>query len=170
MERDAANACEAAQQNDDEARDRAIKEFETVQMGFDGKLGPDAGRKASKNGSAEAYVKSRNEDEAGDGSLKSPERKKRKFEIDEDELSRIIRDERSRAKMVMSEEKVSSHDFLLQFPAAPSAELVTERSFEIEPSFLLGAVSNAEYGSERVKKHASKTPSALSSFRHQRSS
>ena len=108
MQRDAADASEAAQQNDDEARDRAIKEFETVQMGFNGKLGADAGRKVSKNGTADASIKSGDGDEIGDESLKSSERKKkRKFEIDEDELSRIIRDERSRAKMVMSEEKVS---------------------------------------------------------------
>ena len=109
MERDTANACEAAQQNDDEARDRAIKEFETVQMGFDGKLGADAGRKMGRNKQTDANFESRNEGEPEVGSPKGLERKKRKFEIDEDELSRIIRDERSRAKVVMSEEKVSFH-------------------------------------------------------------
>lgn len=108
MERNAADAHEVAQQNDDEARDRAIKDFENVQTGFNGKLGTGADRKLSKNEQADEGAEKRSGREAGFDSPERPEKKIRRFEIDENELSRIIRDERSRAKMVISKEKVSA--------------------------------------------------------------
>ena len=112
MERNAADAHEAAQQSDDEARDRAIKDFENVQTGFNGKLGTGADRKISENGEANEGAEKRSGREAGLGSPERPEKKIRRFAIDEDELSRIVKDERSKAKMVISKEKVSAPEYL----------------------------------------------------------
>ena len=112
MERNAADAHEAAQQNDDEARERAVKDFENVQTGFKGKLGTGADRKISKNGDVAEGAEKRGKREAGVDSPERPEKRTRRFEIDEGELSKIIRDERSRAKMVISREKVSSQVIL----------------------------------------------------------
>ena len=81
---------------DEEARERAIQEFEAVQMGLEVKLGS-GGKVVGREGGK--VVVEREEVKEGRG-------KKRKFEIDEEELLRIAREERGRAKIALSEEKV----------------------------------------------------------------
>ena len=79
---------EGRTREDEEARERAVQEFEAVQMGLEVKLG-----------SGGKVVVEREE-------VKEERGKKRKFEIDEEELLRIAREERGRAKTTLSEEKV----------------------------------------------------------------
>ena len=81
---------------DEEARERAVQEFEAVQMGLEVKVG--SGGKVVGREEGKVAV----EREA----VKEGRGKKRKFEIDEEELLRIAREERGRAKIALSEEKV----------------------------------------------------------------
>ena len=78
---------------DEEVKERAIRDFESVQMGLSvsrpGSLGKVVGRV--------------------DGKVVIEEVKKgekRKFELDEDELIRIAREDREKAKKALNEEKV----------------------------------------------------------------
>lgn len=94
---------------DEEARDRAVQEFEAVQMGLEVKLGSGGkviGRKGGK------VVVEQEEVKEGRG-------KKRKFEIDEEELLRIAREERGRAKTALSEEKVLGNSRSVIIPVIP---------------------------------------------------
>lgn len=91
--------------DDEEAKQRAIREFELLQMGLEI-------RNSSKKGVAQQKVVGRENgklileeiieggDEAG-----SSKGKKRKFELDEEELMRIAREERQKAKTEISKEK-----------------------------------------------------------------
>ena len=73
---------------DEEVRERAVKDFEVLQMG----LRVEAGR--GENGGDLKVVT-----EGGRG-------EKRKFELDEEELMRIAREDREKAKKALTEEKV----------------------------------------------------------------
>ena len=101
----AADAEMVAQIDETEARDRAVKEFETIQMGFNvtSRQIDSQGRPTDRNAG-----KSSNQSDTKTPSIYSQQKleKKRKFEIDEDELSRIVKEDRSRAKAVLSQEKV----------------------------------------------------------------
>ena len=87
---------EGRTREDEEARERAVQEFEAVQMGLEVKLGS-GGKVVGREGGK--VVVEREEVKEGRG-------KKRKFEIDEEELLRIAREDRGRAKTALSEEKV----------------------------------------------------------------
>ncbi|KAF2477357.1 uncharacterized protein BDR25DRAFT_249272 [Lindgomyces ingoldianus] len=93
---------------DDEARQRAVEEFEAVQMGLEAKIG--AGGKLVGRGGGKVVVESEYETRPGDS-----EGKKRKFEIDEEELMRIANEERSRAKLALTEEKKAAKGHLPSF-------------------------------------------------------
>jgi hypothetical protein len=82
---------------EDEARDRAIQEFERVQMGLEVKVG----------GSEKQIVGRENGKILVEEDVVGGKRgEKRKFELDEDELLRIAREERTRARKAIDEEKV----------------------------------------------------------------
>ncbi|KAI9815436.1 MAG: hypothetical protein M1827_002570 [Pycnora praestabilis] len=89
-----------ALRGEDEARARAVEEFERVQMGLEVKLGEGRKRKVIGREGGKVVVE---EEEAGP----DPESrgKKRKFELDEDELLRIARDERGKARKALDDEK-----------------------------------------------------------------
>ena len=87
-----------ADRAEEEAKQRAIHDFEKIQMGLEAKLGSTpkqiVGRDHGKIVVEEELVGKRGE--------------KRKFELDEDELLRIARDERTKARKAIDNEKVST--------------------------------------------------------------
>ena len=95
---------------DEEAKQRAIRDFDLLQMGLElrnnrkgsGLLVEQSKVIGRENGKLvlEEVVK---EDDTGGDCAKT---KKRKFELDEDELMRIAKEERQRKKIEITEEKV----------------------------------------------------------------
>jgi hypothetical protein len=90
---------EERNRNEDEAKERAVQEFERVQMGLEAKVGSSAtGRKIVGREDGKIFVE---EDVVG-----GKRGEKRKFELDEDELLRIAREERTKARKAIDDEKV----------------------------------------------------------------
>lgn len=97
-------------QEDEEAKQRAIRDFELLQMGLElrnsrnlhGLVTEQQKVVGYENGKliVEEIVREGGDEESGSTS------KKRKFELDEEELMRIAREERQRKKIEISEEKV----------------------------------------------------------------
>jgi nitric oxide synthase-interacting protein len=96
-ERERAEAQENALKDDEEAKQRAVEEFEKVQMGLQAKVG--AGRNIVGRQSGKVVVE---EDVVG-----GKRGEKRKFELDEDELLRIAKDDRTKARKAIDHEKAS---------------------------------------------------------------
>jgi nitric oxide synthase-interacting protein len=99
---------EQEERDDEAARERAIQEFELVQMGLNAKSGAKGtivGREGGK-----VVVE---EDQAQDGTKKGV---KRKFELDEEELLRIAKEERTKYKKELDDEKAR----LLTFTSSSS--------------------------------------------------
>ncbi|KAI6710922.1 hypothetical protein PZA11_004677 [Diplocarpon coronariae] len=86
------------EREDAEAKARAVRDFERVQMGLEEKSGS-----ADQNTYGREGGKIIIDDDAEDGKRGE----KRKFELDEDELLRIAREERSKARKAIDEEKAS---------------------------------------------------------------
>ncbi|OBT79789.1 hypothetical protein VF21_01426 [Pseudogymnoascus sp. 05NY08] len=96
-ERELAEAQDVALKDDEEAKKRAVEEFERVQMGLQAKVG--AGRSIIGRQSGKVVVE---EDVVG-----GKRGEKRKFELDEDELLRIAKDDRTKARKAIDDEKAS---------------------------------------------------------------
>lgn len=94
---------------DEEARQRAVAEFEAVQMGLQVKHGASS-RVVGREGSKILVETDSDAPASGD-----PRGKKRKFEIDEEELQRIAQQERTRAKLALDEEKKAAKGHLPSF-------------------------------------------------------
>jgi len=88
---------------DGEARERAVTEFEKIQMGLEAKTG--SSRKVVGMSEGKAVVE---EDVVG-----GKRGGKRKFELDEEELMRIAQEERSKARKAIDDENVSCGDIAL---------------------------------------------------------
>jgi len=113
---------------DEEAKQRAVKDFELLQMGLEIRNSREnKGRNVTgvapkvvgrENGKIvlEQEIEA-NGDEAGGNSGSA----KRKFELDEEELMRLARDERKKARAALSEEKVSDRPprHPIGFPRGP---------------------------------------------------
>ena len=84
---------------EDEAKDRAVREFERSQMGLAAKTG---GLSANKTIVGREDGKILVEEDVVGGKRGE----KRKFELDEDELLRIAREDRTRARRAIDDEKV----------------------------------------------------------------
>ena len=82
---------------EEEARERAVAEFEKIQMGLEAKVGA-AGKKIVGREDGKIVVE---EDVVG-----GKKGEKRKFELDEEELFRIAREDRSKARKAINDEKV----------------------------------------------------------------
>ena len=95
---------------DEEARVKAVMDFEMVQQGLEVRIGR-GGKVVSREGGKIVVEKAEEEPEA-EGDARG---KKRKFEIDEEELKRIATEERSRAKLALSEEKRAAKGSLPSF-------------------------------------------------------
>lgn len=93
---------------DEEARRRAVAEFEAVQMGLQVKYGA-IPKVVGREGGRVVVEK---ED---DGKEDKTRGKKRKFEIDEEELKRTAFEDRSRAKLALDEEKKAAKGHLPSF-------------------------------------------------------
>ncbi|OCK75649.1 hypothetical protein K432DRAFT_429267 [Lepidopterella palustris CBS 459.81] len=125
-EKDRAAEREEAARLDEEARERAVMEFEAVQMGLEAKLGA-GGRVVGREGGKVVV-----EREEGEG-----RGKKRKFEIDEEELLRIAREERGRAKLALSEEKRAARTHLPSFwvpSETPNSIKTTAGTRKLQPT------------------------------------
>lgn len=97
MKRTRADLEEEERRQDEEARERAVREFEAVQMGLEAK---------SKDRIVVGPQNSRVVVEEEPSGADSPQRrKKRKFELDEEELLRIAREERQKARKAIEDEK-----------------------------------------------------------------
>lgn len=96
-EKEAVEALEEAARNDEEAKHRSLVDFEKVQMGLNVKAG--GGQKSTGREHEKAAV----EREAETGKRGE----KRKFELDEEELTRIARDERTRARKEIDDENAA---------------------------------------------------------------
>jgi nitric oxide synthase-interacting protein len=75
-----------------------VREFERVQMGLEAKVG--GGKKIVGREDRKVIVEEEMQVDGKRG-------EKRKFELDEDELLRIARDERTKARKAIDDEKVS---------------------------------------------------------------
>lgn len=98
-EREEKEAAEDQGKLDDEAKERAVREFEKVQMGLEAKIGGPAKGRIVGRSEGKVVVE---EDVVG-----GKRGEKRKFELDEDELLRIAQEERSKARKAIDDEKVS---------------------------------------------------------------
>ncbi|KAI1397191.1 ENOS interacting protein [Hypoxylon fuscum] len=87
---------------EEEARDRAVREFEMTQIGLDAKAGSS---KEEKNGSDSA-TRSRQESSTPAAEASNGVRK-RKFEMDEEELARIAKEDRAKARKAIDDEKAA---------------------------------------------------------------
>jgi nitric oxide synthase-interacting protein len=96
-EREVAETDEMTAREEEETKQRAVEEFERVQMGLEAKLG--SGRNIVGRENGKVVVE---EDLHG-----GKRGEKRKFELDEDELLRIAREERTKARRAIDEEKAS---------------------------------------------------------------
>lgn len=135
---------------DAEAKERSVQDFEKVQMGLEAKLGSSSTGKAivgRENG--KVIVE---EDVVG-----GKRGEKRKFELDEDELLRIAREERTKARKAIDDEKVSSHHDLLL-----SVILIFfQASKTTLPSFWVASItpsSNTNTTLHKITKKAKQSP------------
>lgn len=85
-----------ARREEDEAHGRAVREFEATQAGLSQRAGQAAGRKPEN-------PKDRHEEATR---VQSTVGKKRKFEMDEEELLKIAKQDTMSAKSALREEKV----------------------------------------------------------------
>lgn len=85
---------------DSEAKERAVQEFEKIQMGLEAKLASSSSAKTVVGREGGKILVE--EDVAG-----GKRGEKRKFELDEDELLRIAREERTKARKAIDDEKAS---------------------------------------------------------------
>ena len=98
-EKEEKEAEEDRNRSEDEVKKRAVQEFEKVQMGLEAKVGTSiSGRKIVGREDGKILVE---EDVVG-----GKRGEKRKFELDEDELLRVAREERTKARKAIDDEKV----------------------------------------------------------------
>jgi nitric oxide synthase-interacting protein len=94
---------------EEEARLRAIEDFEAVQMGLSAKLGAVSTVVGRQNGK---IIVEQEQVTMGDGPSRGT---KRKFQIDEAELERIATEERSKAKVTLDKERKAAKAYLPSF-------------------------------------------------------
>lgn len=98
-EREEKDADGDREREDAEAKERAVQDFERVQMGLEARMkGTPSDQKIVGREAGKIIVE---EDVVG-----GKRGEKRKFELDEDELLRIARDERTKARKAIDDEKV----------------------------------------------------------------
>lgn len=92
---------EGRRREEEEVRGRSVREFELLQMGLE----VSGGGKGRVIEEVEEEDEGETEERDDDGGKK----KKRKFELDEEELLRIAREERTKARLLLNDEKVHPH-------------------------------------------------------------
>jgi nitric oxide synthase-interacting protein len=83
---------------EEEARIRAVEEFEKVQIGLEKNVSGGTNKRDVRREDGEVDNKDENNGE--------PRGKKRRFKLDEEELLRIAKEERKKAKKAIQDEKV----------------------------------------------------------------
>lgn len=130
-EREDKDGEEDREREEGEAKQRAVQEFERIQMGLEAKMGSSStGQKIIGREDGKIVV----EEEVVGGKRGE----KRKFELDEDELLRIARDERTKARKAIDDEKVcvyAQHDFGSNNPLTPLS------GFQDHSALLLGTLN-----------------------------
>ena len=128
-EHEAKEAEEDQLREEAEAKERAVQEFEKIQMGLEAKVGKDsASKKIVGREDGKIIVE--------EDSVCGKRGEKRKFELDEDELLRIARDERTKARKALNEEKVCDSSSL--FTLCKGANLIA--GLQNNSSLLLGSI------------------------------
>jgi nitric oxide synthase-interacting protein len=139
---------------EDEAKERAVQEFEKVQMGLEAKVGNSAsGRKIVGREDGKIVVE---EDVVG-----GKRGEKRKFELDEDELLRIAQEERNKARKAIDDEKVYMQHVSTILPAN-----IFQASKTTLPSFWVPSItpsSNTKSTLHTITKKAKQSPVCPSS-------
>jgi len=102
-EKEEEEASEDRNREEDEAKERAVQDFEKVQMGLEAKVGA-VGKKIVGREDGKIIVE--------EDVLENKKGEKRKFELDEDELLRIAQEERAKARKTIDNEKVC-FDFIV---------------------------------------------------------
>ncbi|KAF4628061.1 hypothetical protein G7Y89_g10095 [Cudoniella acicularis] len=97
-EQEEKEADEEANRAEEEAKQRAVQEFEKIQMGLEAKMGGSSSNKIVGREGGKVLAENEVEGKRGE---------KRKFELDEDELLRIAREERTKARKAIDDEKAS---------------------------------------------------------------
>ena len=97
---------------EEEAKQRAVQEFEKIQMGLEAKTG---GSSSAKNIVGREGGKIVVEED-----VEGKRGEKRKFVLDEDELLRIARDDRSKARKALDDEKVRLGPSILRMYKLPN--------------------------------------------------
>lgn len=124
---------------DEEARAKAVRDFEAVQMGLEGKVGGSGRVVGWRDGKVVVETEGGEDDNSGSRG------KKRKFEIDEEELKRIASEDRSRARLALDEEKKAAKGHLPSFwvpgetPEQNHARLDTGKQSPMCPSSAVDA-------------------------------
>jgi nitric oxide synthase-interacting protein len=114
---------------DSEAKERAVQEFEKIQMGLEAKLASSSSAKTIVGREGGKILV----EEDVDGGKRG---EKRKFELDEDELLRIAREERAKARKAIDDEKV----YILIRLSAP---VLISAGLQDHLALLLGSVHHA---------------------------
>jgi len=143
---------------DEEARDRAVEEFERVQMGLEVMVGK--GRKVVGRENGKILVE---EEEEGTGQARGT---KRKFELDEDELLRIAKAERGKARKALKDEKVTIAILVLgrNRNVASIIDVPSERSLKVTTTFILGSILDTFFERQHYTTQFRKSSQALSSL------
>lgn len=104
IERRKEDELEAEGREEEEVRERAVREFELVQLGIESKVGGTGNKKIIGREGGKIQIE---EDE----NHNDPKKKgtKRKFELDEAELLRIAKDDRTKYRKELDDEKVPLH-------------------------------------------------------------
>jgi nitric oxide synthase-interacting protein len=137
-EKEEKEAEEDRNREEDEAKERSVREFERVQMGLGTKIGGlSTGKKIVGREDGKILV-----EEDIEGGKRG---EKRKFELDEDELLRIARDDRTRARKAIDEEKVCM--ILSIYIRTPITPII---GFGDNFAFLLGTVNNSNIKHQRA--------------------
>jgi len=103
MERRKEDEVEAEGREDEEVRERAVREFELVQLGIESQIGPSGNKKIIGRENGKVMIEE--DEEKTDPKQKGT---KRKFELDEAELLRIAKEDRLKYRKELDDEKVRS--------------------------------------------------------------
>ncbi|KAI1659617.1 ENOS interacting protein [Daldinia decipiens] len=100
-------ALEEKARQEEEARERAVREFEMTQIGLDAKARSNSNNK-NDNAARKGSIDTRDQNSTPAAvELPNGSGKKRKFEIDAEELVRIAQEDRAKARKAIDEEKAT---------------------------------------------------------------
>ncbi|KAI9762972.1 MAG: hypothetical protein M4579_000035 [Chaenotheca gracillima] len=155
-ERRRLEATEDEHKDDEEARHRAINEFERVQLGLEGKFeGKSGERKIVGREGGKVVI----EEEIAPEEKGEQRGKKRKFELDENELLRIAKEDRSRAKRALDDERAAASNSSLPSFWVPSLTPAADHSSSTAAVQKLAPICPA---STTTKKHSYSLKSLIS--------